>query len=125
MSEVPMSVGSEKGNPQAPITITEAAAEAIARRGEREGCEGQALRVQVKGGGCSGATYAMSYEADGPRDGDYVTTQHGATVFIDPRSIVFLKNSTLDFKSELMSQRFVWTNPQAKGTCGCGESFSL
>jgi len=44
---------------------------------------------------------------------------------VDPRSVVFLKDSTLDFKSELMSQRFVWKNPQAKSTCGCGESFGV
>lgn len=116
---------SATANPEAPILITEAAAAAILTRAEKEGCRGQALRVKVKGGGCSGATYSMSYEPGPPAAGDFVKTQHGATVVVDPRSIVFLKNSTLDFKSDLMSQRFVWTNPQAKSTCGCGESFSI
>lgn len=112
-------------NPEAPIVITEAAAAAILGKAEKRGRPGQSLRVKVKGGGCSGATYTMSYE-DGPApDGDFVTTQHGATVIVDARSVVFLKNSTLDFKADLMSQRFVWTNPQAKSTCGCGESFSI
>jgi hypothetical protein len=48
-----------------------------------------------------------------------------ATVVINPRSIEFLKNSTFDFKAELMSQRSVWQNPQAKSNCGCGESFEI
>jgi iron-sulfur cluster assembly accessory protein len=52
----------------------------------------------------------MTYEKGGPAPGDFVRTEHGAT---------------LDFKSELMSQRFVWTNPNAKSSCGCGESFAI
>ena len=112
-------------NPEAPIVLTEAAARAIRSRAVREGCPDAPLRVRVKGGGCSGATYVMTYEKDGPAPGDFVTSQHGATVIVDPRSIVFLRGSTLDHKSELMSQRFVWTNPNAKGTCGCGESFAI
>lgn len=116
---------STAANPEAPIVITEAAAAAILGKAEKQGCPGQALRVKIKGGGCSGATYHMSYEPGPPPPGDFATTQHGATLVVDPRSVVFLKNSTLDFKAELMSQRFVWTNPQAKSTCGCGESFGV
>jgi iron-sulfur cluster assembly protein len=112
-------------NPEAPIELTEAAARAILQRAERQGCAGQPLRVRVMGGGCSGATYKMSYDAEAPREGDFVKAQHGAVVVVDPRSIVFLKQSVLDFKSELMSQRFVWTNPNAKSSCGCGESFGI
>ena len=81
--------------------------------------------MRIQGGGCSGVMYKMSYEADGPAEGDFVKTEHGATVIVDPRSIVYLKGSTLDYKAELMSQRFVWTNPNAKSSCGCGESFSI
>ena len=112
-------------HPEAPITLTEAAARAILSRAQREKAEGFPLRVTIQGGGCSGVTYKMEYEADELAEGDFVTTQHGATVVVDPRSIVFLKGTTLDFKSDLMSQRFVWTNPNAKSSCGCGESFSI
>src|SRR5262245_19453260 len=94
-------------NPVAPITLTEAAARAIETRAAKEGAPGAALRVRVKGGGCSGATYVMTFEKDPPAPGDFVTSQHGATVIVDPRSIVFLKGSTLDFRSELMAQRFL------------------
>lgn len=112
-------------HPEAPITLTEAAARAILARAVREGSPGAPLRVRIQGGGCSGATYVMSYEPAGPKDADYVTTQHGATVVIDARSAVYVKGSTLDYKSELMSQRFIWTNPNAKSSCGCGESFAI
>jgi iron-sulfur cluster assembly protein len=112
-------------HPVADIVLTEAAARAILSRAEREGCPGAALRVRVQGGGCSGVSYKMSYEPDGPKDGDHVRTDHGATLIVDPRSLVFLKGSTLDYQTELMSQRFVWSNPNAKSSCGCGESFSI
>ncbi|HMB68808.1 MAG TPA: iron-sulfur cluster assembly accessory protein [bacterium] len=119
MSSEPMA------NPEAPIEITEAAARAILQRAEREGAQGAPLRVRIQGGGCSGVTYRMTYEESGPAAGDFVKTEHGATVIVDPRSIVFLKGSTLDYQRDLMQQRFVWTNPNAKSSCGCGESFSI
>lgn len=112
-------------HPAAPIEITPAAARAILARAEREGCTGAPLRVRIQGGGCSGVTYKMTYEEGGPSEGDFVRSEHGATVIVDPRSIVYLKGSTLDYRTELMSQRFVWTNPNAKSSCGCGESFSI
>lgn len=120
-----MSEPQAPANPEAPIVLTEAAARAILARAVREGSPDAPLRVRIQGGGCSGASYVMSYEPDGAKPGDFVTTQHGATVIVDPRSIVFVKGSTLDYKVELMSQRFVWTNPNAKSSCGCGESFAI
>ena len=126
-SPAPETSASNSGasNPAAPIVLTEAAARAILARAAKEGTPGAPLRVRVKGGGCSGATYVMTYETQPPAPKDFVTTQHGATVVVDPRSIVFLKGSTLDFRTELMSQRFLWTNPNAKSSCGCGESFAI
>lgn len=110
---------------EAGIEITEAAARAIQARAEKEGCPGAPLRVRIQGGGCSGVTYKMTYEPAGASDGDFVKTAHGSTVVVDPRSIVFLKGSTLDYETGLMHQRFVWKNPNAKSSCGCGESFSI
>ena len=120
-----MSETRTEGHPEAPIRITEAAARAILAKAEKEGFAGGPLRVRIRGGGCSGVTYAMSFAEGEPREGDFVTTQHGATVVVDARSIVFLRDSTLDYKTDLMSQRFLWTNPNAKSSCGCGESFSI
>jgi iron-sulfur cluster assembly accessory protein len=108
-----------------PVTLTEGAARAVAARARRESMEGKPLRISVQGGGCSGATYQMDFDANAPREGDIVTTQHGVQVVIDPKSMKFLSGSTLDYKVELMSQRFVWSNPNAKSSCGCGESFGV
>ena len=119
---VPMSA---ERNPEAPITLTDAAVRAIAARAARDGQPGAPLRVLIQGGGCSGVTYKMDWEPEGPREEDFVVTRGTATVIVDPRSIVFLKGSTLDYRSELMQQRFVWTNPNAKSSCGCGESFAI
>ncbi len=112
-------------SPPPSITLTEAAAAAILSRAAREEKTGTALRVRIKGGGCSGATYDMTWAEGAPGDDDIVVEEHGATVVIDSRSIIFLKGSTLDWKADLMSQRFVWDNPNAKGSCGCGESFGI
>jgi iron-sulfur cluster assembly accessory protein len=77
------------------------------------------------GGGCSGVTYRIDFDAEGARGTDLAFTQHGIPIAIDPRSLEFLQGSTLDYKVELMSQRFVWLNPNAKSSCGCGESFGV
>ena len=110
---------------EAPIELTEAAARAILQKAEKEGKPGAPMRIRVMGGGCSGVTYKMDFDESAPAAGDFAKTAHGATIAIDPRSVVFLKGSTLDYQVELMSQRFVWTNPNAKSSCGCGESFSI
>lgn len=112
-------------NPEAPVVLTPAAARAILARAARDGAAGAPLRVRIQGGGCSGVTYKMTWDADAPREGDFVAALDGATLVIDPRSVVFLKGSTLDYRSGLMSQGFVWSNPNAKSSCGCGESFSI
>ena len=112
-------------HPEASIELTAAAAAVVLSRAGQEGCPGAPLRVKIRGGGCSGVTYHMSYEPDGPAETDYVKTEHGATIVIDPRSMVYLKGSTLDYHKDLMSQRFVWSNPNAKNSCGCGQSFAV
>lgn len=120
-----MSATPPEPHPDPPIRLTEAAARAILARAAREGCPGAPLRVKIQGGGCSGVTYRMSFEPGGAGEEDLATTQHGATLIVDPRSVVFLRGTVLDYKAELMSQRFVWHNPNAKSSCGCGESFSV
>jgi iron-sulfur cluster assembly accessory protein len=116
---------SAQANPDAPITLTEAAARAIVARAVRDGQPGAPLRVRIQGGGCSGVTYKMDWEPEGPRPDDFVVARDDATLIIDPRSLGFLRGSTLDYRAELMQQRFVWINPNAKSSCGCGESFAI
>ena len=84
--------------------------------------EGQGLRVKVVEGGCSGFEYKM--EIDFPGNEDHVLEKDGALVLLDAKSILHLNGTELDYKDELMQSGFVFNNPNVKGTCGCGTSFS-
>ena len=81
------------------------------------------LRMQVVGGGCSGFQYNLEFGA--AKGTDKVFEFHGLKVFIDPRSTLYLAGSVLDYNDGLMDSGFKITNPNAKNTCGCGESFSV
>ena len=81
------------------------------------------LRLGVQGGGCSGMSYLM--DLDVTAEGDFVVERDGVKVFVDPKSLQFLKGTTLDYKEGLMQSGFAITNPNEKGRCGCGESFSV
>lgn len=106
------------------IEVTEAAAVAIRRYLEEHGKGPDAgLRVGVRGGGCSGLSYFLDAE-DAPRAGDQVIEVHGVKVFVDPKSLLFLRGTTLDYVKGLMESGFKFVNPKAGKGCGCGESFS-
>ena len=105
------------------IQVTESAARMVQRIMENEGKTGSALRVGVKGGGCSGFSYHMAYET-GPAEGDLVLVLHGLTVLVDLRSLEFLSGLVLDYRDGLNSG-FEWKNPNAKKSCSCGESFDV
>ena len=116
---------SETESDTAPVTLTEGAARAILARAKRESREGEILRLFVMGGGCSGVTYRIDFDPEGAKESDVKFSQHGIQIAVDPKSLQFLQGSVLDYKVELMSQRFVWLNPNAKSSCGCGESFGV
>lgn len=107
------------------IQVTEKAAAKIRQLLSKEGVpeESGGLRVGVQGGGCSGLTYAMRIETQA-RDRDKVFEDHGARVFVDPKSLLYLNGTTLDYVEELMRQGFVFQNPHAARSCGCGSSFT-
>ena len=90
---------------------------------QREAKENFVLRLSVVGGGCSGLSYKMAFE-DATKDDDTMYDFGGVKVAVDPRSILFLKGMTLDFSDGLNGQGFVFNNPNAKSSCGCGSSFS-
>ena len=93
----------------------------LARRNEGE----SGLRVGIKAGGCSGFEYTLGWER-APRETDVVfESADGAKVFVDPRSLRFLDGTVLDYDTNLLSKGFVFNNPHAKSTCGCGVSFSI
>jgi iron-sulfur cluster assembly protein len=83
------------------------------------------LRVGVKAGGCSGLSYVFAWEPDAKADDEVITAPQGARIFVDRKSFRFLDGTTLDYDTSLMSKGFVFENPQAKSTCGCGTSFSM
>ena len=82
------------------------------------------LRVGVKGGGCSGLTYVLGFD-ENPKADDRILEQHGIRVFVDPKSLFFLSGTVLDFSDGLNGKGFVFSNPQATKTCGCGNSFGV
>jgi iron-sulfur cluster assembly protein len=84
---------------------------------------GQGLRLSVIGGGCSGLSYKI--EVSDPKEKDNVIEYDTFKVLIDPKSSIYLKGIVLDFKDGLNGKGFVFDNPNAKNTCGCGESFSI
>jgi len=105
------------------IEITEIAAKKIRSLMAKQGIDEGGLRVGVKGGGCSGLSYTFAWEKE-PRLGDEVFEGPvGAKIFVDRKSYLFLKGTTLDYDTALISKGFVFNNPNAKGTCGCGSSF--
>ncbi len=107
----------------AAFAVSEKAAKRIAKILARE-AEGTALRVSVSGGGCSGFQYGFDLTAVAEPD-DVVIRQEGATVYVDPVSLEYMKGSVLDFIDDLMGQSFQVKNPLATASCGCGTSFSI
>ena len=107
------------------IHLTEKAAHKIQTLLAKEGVSADTggLRVGVQGGGCSGLTYAMRLDTQ-PRDRDKVFEENGARIFVDPKSYLYLRDTTLDYIEELMRQGFVFHNPMAQRSCGCGSSFT-
>ena len=103
------------------VTVTAAAAEKLKDLMAQEGIEGQGLRVRVMGGGCSGYQYHLAF--DTPREEDQVIEQGGVRLVIDPKSLLFLAGSEIDFQDGLNASGFAIKNPNSKGSCGCGQSF--
>ena len=81
------------------------------------------LRVGVKGGGCSGFSYLLDL-TETTRDTDETFEQHGVRIVCDPKSFLYLSGTSIDFKDEVMGRGFVFNNPNATSSCGCGSSFS-
>jgi iron-sulfur cluster assembly accessory protein len=106
----------------APLSISAAAARRLQRVLAAD--PGAALRISVKGGGCSGFQYAFAIDAT-RADDDFVATRDGVSVVVDPVSLEVMRGSELDFVDDLMGQAFKVKNPNATASCGCGTSFSI
>ena len=109
-----------------PITVTEAAAGKITQLLTEDNKTDAGLRVFVQGGGCSGFQYGlMIEEGAGDAEVDKVFQSQGVTLFVDPISIRYLTGAEVDFVDNLMGGGFTIKNPNAKTTCGCGQSFGV
>ena len=86
--------------------------------------ETSALRVGIKGGGCSGFSYTLDV-TEKPTEDDQVFQSHGVNVVCDPKSYLYLNGTSVDFKDEIMGRGFVFNNPNATSSCGCGSSFAV
>ena len=107
-----------------PVTITEKAAQRIAALMAEEASPDLMLRIAVSGGGCSGFQYNFTFD-EAAGDTDFVIKRDGATVLVDETSLELLKGSEIDYVEDMIGASFQIKNPQAKSTCGCGNSFSV
>jgi iron-sulfur cluster insertion protein len=116
MSQAPSSLD------DAPVSMSASAARRLTKILNAE--EGAALRISVKGGGCSGFQYAFDIEKARAED-DLVVERDGAVILVDPVSLEYMKGSEVDFVDDLMGQSFKVKNPNAVASCGCGVSFTV
>ncbi len=104
------------------IAISESAAHAIQGQRQKRGTPDAAIRVGIRGGGCTGFSYMFEWDDGEPRERDKVFRQHGVKLFVDPKSFVYLRGTELDFVTSMMGHGFKFNNPNVQGECGCGES---
>jgi iron-sulfur cluster assembly accessory protein len=111
--------------PYTPVTLTPKAAEMVKITREQEGIEAtHGLRIAVRGGGCSGFEYSLDFENE-PRDNDWIYEQSGVTIYVDSVSARYLEGTSIDYVLGMAGAGFKFINPQARGTCGCGSSFTV
>ena len=121
--DIPLMEGVREGNDKL-IKLTEAAIGKITSLCEREGADKNYLRLGISGGGCNGLSYKMRFVAE-PKKGDILIRAGSALVLIDSKSALYLKGTHLDYSDALISGGFKFSNPNAKSSCSCGESFSI
>jgi len=112
------------GSVQAGFQLADSAVKRLKELMEQQKTPEGGLRIAVKGGGCSGLSYAMEW-GDRPREKDRVFERDGVRVFVDVKSLLYVKGSELVFEQGLMSTGFKIHNPNVKSSCGCGESFNV
>ena len=109
------------------LSITEQAADQIKRHLDKDGLSSDthALRINIVGGGCSGLSYRIQLTDDINSEKDFAVKKDDITVVLDQKSALYLMGSNLDYIDTLMETGFKINNPNAKNTCGCGESFGI
>lgn len=114
-----------RASPRPPVVqLTDAAAARIRDLLEKRGKESAGIKVGIRNAGCSGLAYSLEY-ADAIEKFDEVVVDKGVTVLIDPKAVMFLIGSEMDYVEEKLKSGFTFNNPNEKGKCGCGESFHV
>jgi iron-sulfur cluster assembly protein len=109
---------------KAVITVTENAALQVQNLLNKRGKTSLGIRIGVRSGGCSGMKYFVEY-ADVKQPFDEVVNDHGVTILIDPKALIYLLGAEMDYVEEDFKSGFTFTNPNAKAKCGCGTSFNV
>ena len=107
------------------IAITENASAHIRKLMAKQGLAEGGLRVGIKGGGCSGLSYTFSWEKEARLGDEVIDGPGGTRIFVDKKSLLYLKGTTLEYDSALMGKGLHFINPNAKAACGCGSSFTV
>ena len=105
------------------VKVTPSAAHKLEELFAREG-KGNLLRIGISGGGCNGLTYKMKFVSE-PKRGDLMVESAHVTALVDSKSALYLRGTILDYSDEMVAGGFKFTNPNAKSSCSCGESFSV
>lgn len=105
------------------ITLTEVAAQKVRNHLENRG-RGRGIRVGIKTTGCSGLTYVLEF-VDSPEDIDEQFESNGVTVYVNPKSLIYVNGLSIDYQKKGLNEGFEFINPNEKSRCGCGESFNI
>jgi len=122
MQTVEIPEGVREGNEKL-VLVTPAAGAKLSALAEREQ-KGDFLRVKITGGGCNGLSYKMKF-TDTPKRGDILVRSAGAMILVDTKSALYLRGTELDYSDKMVGGGFKFSNPNAKSSCSCGESFSI
>jgi iron-sulfur cluster assembly protein len=122
----PKSTTSAESPPaKAQVALSPKAIEMAKKQLAKRGTPDAAIRLGLRGGGCSGFTYVIEFSDDPPRQRDRVFDFDGVRVYVDPKSLIYLAGTVLDWEQTLMYQGFKFRNPNESTNCGCGHSFSV
>ncbi len=107
------------------LLVTSRAAKIMREQLARRGTPQASIRLGIRGGGCTGYSYLFEFDDRDPRASDHVLTKDGVRVVVDPKSMILLKGTEVDFETGIRGHGFKFTNPNIKDSCGCGESITF
>jgi len=107
------------------VIVTARAAKVMRGQLERRGTPDAAIRFGIRGGGCSGYSYMFQFEDGDPRKNDRVIDAYGVRIYVDPKSMLLVKGTQIDFETGIRGHGFRFDNPNVENSCGCGESITF